>query len=419
MIQAISLAPGVTLRCFQDSRFKQGCLSLQFIRPMCREEAAMNALLPAVLLRGSKNAPDLRDITLRLDDLYGAAVGTLVRRVGDYQATGLSCSFIEDRFALPGDKVLEPMLAFLRELLLEPALENGVFREDFVEGEKRNLIAAIAAQRNDKRAYAMARMLQHMCGEDSYGIPRLGEIPEVEAITPESLFAHYQKVLKTSPVELFYVGSAEPEQVAALLKMLCVNGKMQPLPAQTPLRPAAGAELCEHMEVTQGRLCMGFTTPITLRDKEFAAMQVCNAIFGGGMTGKLFMQVREKLSLCYDISSGYHGSKGLVTVTAGIEFAKEAVARKEILAQLEACQKGEISPEELTAAKQGLVVQLQATHDSPGSMENYYATGALSGLAMTPEDYIRAVEQVTMEQVVDAAKSIRLHTVYFLKGVQE
>ena len=141
MIHTFELSPGVTLRCFPDHRFKQSALSIQFLRPMCREEAALNALLPAVLLRGSENCPDLRRITLRLDDLYGASVGALVRRVGDYQTTGLHASFIEDRYALQNDQILAPMVDFIRELLFCPALEKGVFRQDFVESEKRNLIA--------------------------------------------------------------------------------------------------------------------------------------------------------------------------------------------------------------------------------------------------------------------------------------
>ncbi len=416
MMQTIPLVPGVTLRCYQDSRFKQGCLSLQLARPMCRQEAALNALLPAVLLRGSKGSPDLRDITLRLDGMYGASVGTLVRRIGDYQTTGLSCSFIGDRFALPSDRVLAPMTDFLRELLLEPVLEDGVFRKDYVEGEKRNLIAAIAAQKNDKRIYAGGRLLTHMCGSDSYGIPRLGDIPEVEAITAQSLFAHYQKILKTSPMEIFYVGSAEPQQVADLLRPLCVAEKPMTLSQQTALRPAEAGEVREQMDITQGRLCMGFTTPVTTRDKGFAAMQVLNSAFGGGMTSKLFMQVREKLSLCYDISSGYYGSKGVITVGAGIEFSQKELAQEKILAQLEACRAGDITEEELVSAKQGIITQLQATHDSPGSIEGYYAIAALSGLAMTPAEYIRAVEQVRLQDVIAAAESVKLHTVYFLEG---
>ena len=123
MIKTLVLQPGVTLRCFEDSRFKQGCLSFQLIRPMRKEEAALNALIPAVLLRGTVTAPDLRAITLRLDDLYGAAVGPVVRRIGDYQTTGLCCGFIADRYALPGDRVLEPAVEFLGQLLLEPVTE--------------------------------------------------------------------------------------------------------------------------------------------------------------------------------------------------------------------------------------------------------------------------------------------------------
>ena len=114
MIQIFPLLPGVELRCFRDARFKQGCLSVQLVRPMASGEAAMNALLPSVLLRGTRRHPDLRSITMALDDLYGAAVGPLVRRVGDYQTTALYCGFMDERFALPGDRVLEPMTAFLR-----------------------------------------------------------------------------------------------------------------------------------------------------------------------------------------------------------------------------------------------------------------------------------------------------------------
>ena len=205
MIETFELFPGITLRCFPDTRFKQGCISVQFVRPMKREEAAVNALIPVVLLRGCEGCEDLRAITARLDDLYGAAVGALVRRVGDYQTTGLCCNFIQEAYALEGDEILAPMMDFLGQLLFHPVLEEGAFCGRFVESEKKNLIAAIEAQRNDKRAYASAQMLKKMCSADSYGIPRLGEKEQVETITPQSLYDHYRKVLKESLVEIFYV----------------------------------------------------------------------------------------------------------------------------------------------------------------------------------------------------------------------
>ena len=419
MIQTIPLAPGVTLRCFPDSRFKQGTFSLQLVRPMCRKEAALNALLPAVLLRGCAQYPDLRSITLRLDDLYGAAVGAVVRRVGDYQTTGFACGFLDDRYAMDGDHVLEPMMRFLEQLLLDPALEEGLFRQDYLESEKRNLIYAIESRRNDKRVYAASRLTELMCSADSFGIPRLGTADQVRSITAESLYAHYQKILRESPVELFYVGSADIHAVAELVRPIFEKIPRSPitLPAQTAFRDGGKHRHTEAMDVAQGKLCMGFVSPITLRHKDFAAMQVLNTLFGAGMTNKLFMHIRETLSLCYDIGSSYHGSKGILTVSAGIDSSNNQLVQEQILNLLQACKDGNITDEELNSAKESLISQLRATHDSPGAIEGYYATAALSGLRLTPESYLEQVCAVTREQVMAAARTLELHTAYFLKGV--
>ena len=418
MVKTISLLPGVTLRMFQDNRFKQSCLTVQFVRPMCREEVAYNALLPAVLLRGCEGAEDMRDITLRLDDLYGASVSTLVRRVGDYQTVGLHCGFIEDNFAMAGDKIFAPMVAFLRQLIFAPVLENGVFRKDYVNHEKKNLIINIESARNDKRSYAMAELFRIMCREDSYGIPRLGEVSQVEKITPEELYAHYRRVLRESPVEIFYVGSKDATQVEELLRPLFADTERNyvNLNPQTDFQSPEGGEQVRAMDVAQGRLAMGFATPVTNRDPRFAAMQVCNTVFGGGVTGKLFANVREKNSLCYDIGSSYYGSKGIVTVGAGIDFDKKDDVKAQVLAQLEACQRGEISQEELAAAKGAMISGLRSIHDSVNAIENYYSTAALSGLNLTPAQYRQAVEAVTLREVADVANTLRLHTTFFIKG---
>lgn len=420
MIKTISLLPGVTLRVFPAERFKQGCLSLQFLRPMCHEEAALNAIIPAVLLRGTTKHPDLRSITLRLDDLYGASVGALVRRVGDYQTVGLYCGFIEDRYAFAGDAVLEPMLDFLEELLLEPVTEGDAFCAEFVESEKRNLIATIESERNDKRAYCAAQMLKKMCAADSFGIPRLGEKEQVEQINAKSAWDHYRTVLEQSPVEVFYVGSGDAEIVADKLRRLFGRIHRQPitLPGQTAFRDGGGGAYTETMAISQGKLSMGFVTPITNKSAEFAAMQVLNTVFGAGMTSKLFMNVREKMSLCYSIGSGYYGSKGIMTVSAGIDCDKEPVVTAEILAQLEACRTGDITQEELSAGKEAILSGLRGIHDSPGSIEGYESVAAIGGLPLSVEQYYRAVEAVTAADVAAAAKTVRLHTTYFLKGVE-
>ena len=418
MIQNFTIQPGVTLRYCRDTRFKQGCFSFQLVREMKKEEAALNALLPSVLLRGTRRCPDLRAVTHRLDELYGAAIGPLVRRVGDYQTTGFYCGFMDDRFALPGDQVLRPMLEFVGELLMDSPRENGTFLPEFVESEKKNLISTIESDRNDKRLYAMRRLLRTMCAADSFGIPRLGEIEEVAAITPETLTRHYEKILRTSPVELFYVGSAPAEEVMDAVRPLLAGLAREPqsLSAQTAFKSCPGQDLVETMDVAQGKLCMGFTTPITNRCREFPAMQMLNAILGGGMTSKLFRNVREKMSLCYSIDSAYYGTKGILLASAGIDFDKEEITRREILNQLRACQEGDITDEELGAAREAILSSLRAVQDAPGAIENFYGTAALSGLCLTREEYMQAVEQATREDVVRCAQSLTLHSTYFLKG---
>lgn len=421
MIEVIRLSERAVLRVFRDDRFKQGCLSVQFVCPMDRDEAGMNALLPNVLLRGTEKTPDLRAITLRLDDLYGASVGPLSRRAGDYQMSGLFCGFIEDKYALDGDEIFAPMVDFLKELLFIPKLEKGIFPSAVVESEKKNLIATIESRLNDKRTYAADMLMRHMCKTDSYGIPRLGDKKTVAAITAEDLYRHYEKLLQESPVEMFYVGSQDGGVVAEKLRGLFPDaGKtVLPLPPQTGFSDEEGGYVEGKMAVSQARLSVGFCTPITQRTEQYAAMHLCSAILGGGMTGKLFVKVREQMSLCYDIGAVYYSSKGIMTVSAGIDRSKKEIVEKQIDAQLEAICRGEITETEMESARQLLLSALSAVNDTPGNIEGYYAVQALTGARLSREEYMEAVASCTPEQVAQAAKTLRKHTVYFLRGENE
>ena len=419
MIQTIQLKPGVVLRHYPDKRFKTAVLSVQLLRPMCREEAALNALLSAVLLRGSKNYPDMRAITVRQDELYGVSLPPLMRRIGDLQSVGLFCGFLEDRFALPGDQVMEPALELVRELLLEPKLVGGVFDPEFVESEKRNLIADIESELNDKRAYAANQMMRHLCAGDSFALPIRGTVEDVQAITPESLYAHYQKILRTSPVEICYVGSAGVEEVSACLMPLASQVAREPmaLPEQTPLKLSAPErEFSETMDLNQCKLSMGFVTPVNYWHPDYIAMQVFNAVYGAGMTSKLFMNVREKLSLCYYAGSGYYGSKGILTVSSGIDACNYEKARDEILRQLQLTAEGQITEAELAAAKSAIISGLRSVPDSPRALESFYGTLFLCGRSDDLAARIAAVEAVTAEDVARCAGTVKLHTVFFLKG---
>ncbi len=417
MIQVFSPSPGVTVRYARDCRFKKGALSIQFLRPMAQGENARNALLPSVWLRGCQGYPDLRSITARLDELYGASVSPMVRRVGDLQTVGLYLTFVDDRFVPEG--VLSPLLELLRQVLLEPVTVQGAFDPEFVDSEKRNLISTIESERNDKRAHAASQMLRLMCQGDSFALPRLGQPEDVEAITPQSLYAQHTRLLGESPVEIFYIGSAPAETLLGLLKPLtdALAHTLTVLPPHTPFVPQVEPQsVRETTQVNQGKLSMGFTTPVTYRSPDYAAAQVFNGLFGAGMTSKLFVNVREKLSLCYYAGSGYYGSKGIFTVSSGIDETNFDTAREEILRQLSLCAQGDITPQELQAAKEGILSSLRSIPDTTGAMEGFYATASIGGAPYDLPQYQQAIQAVTVEDVVRVASGVKLHTVFFLKG---
>jgi len=422
MTNRTELLPGVFLQTVQTDKFKTGCISLNFLRPLCREEASLNALLPSVLLRGTESVPDIRRISMLLDELYGATVGTLIRKKGEVHTWGFYADFIEDDYAPGGEAVFARICGFLRELLFAPVLENGIFPEDFVESEKINLCNTLAAEINDKRSYATIRLIRTMCEGEKNAIPRLGEREAVEQITPQSLFDHYRKVLETSRVEILYMGRKSREEAEQLIRGIVAGLPRGPLAGigTKVVRAAASIrETEEAMDVTQGKLSMGFRTGCTCADPEYPALMVMNAVFGGGVSSKLFRNVREKLQLCYYASSALEKYKGLMVVSSGIDFENFAVARDEILRQLDHCRAGEITGEELEKARQYLIFAFRASKDRPGSMDEFYLGQAIVGKTETVDDLIDALQKVTMEAVVAAANRITLDTVYFLKGVEE
>lgn len=414
----IEIAPGVRLHALQSDKFKTACFSVSFVKPHDRESAAMDALLPSVLLRATEKYPDIRSISTRLDELYGATFGTLVRRKGEVKLTGFYADFIEDDFLPAGEEVFAPMVEFMREVLYAPYTENGCFCPCFVEGEKENLINAIESNLNDKRGYATMQLLAAMCAQERYGVPRLGKVEDVEKITPESLWKHYRELLENAPVEIFYAGRRSAEEAAACFRKAFANRRtVVKRPLETLVIPKADAvrEISEAMDVTQGKLVMGLRTGITLLDKEYPALLMLNAVLGAGMTCKLFVNVREKLSLCYYASSMIEKYKGIMLISSGVDFENYEKAKNAILAELEACKKGDITEEEMESARLQILSSLRSFLDSPAQLDDFYCGMAIAGGMDIPE-IMTAVEKLTVEDVAAAARQTSMDTIYFLKG---
>ena len=413
------LMSGVYLTYIQERKFKTNVLSAQLIAPLEKKTAAANALLPAVLRRGTARYPDMQTLSAVLDGYYGARVSCTVRKKGENQCVGFVASFVDDHFIPGGEKLLEGVAELLGDLFCNPATRSGRFVPDYVQGERTNLIDQIRGQINDKRVYASARLMEEMCGGEPYGISRLGGEKEAEKLTPAKLHKRYAALLSTARLELFYCGSAPVQRVEqALLSAFrdLPRAELAP-PAATMPHPAAAEvrRVTECMDVTQGKLSMGFsgTSP------DYPALLLFNMIYGGSATSKLFLNVREKESLCYYASSVLHRQKNLITLSSGIEVADYQRAYDEILAQLDKARRGEIEDWEEEGARSTIRHAFRVMGDSLGQMEDFYLGRAATGSEDTIEGLAADLESVTRERMLAAAEGIALDTVYFLKNYEK
>jgi len=410
------LAEGVYLTYLPAQKFKTSLLSAQFVTPLRQETAPACALLPAVLRRGTVSCPDMGALSARLDRLYGARIDYTVRKKGENQCVGFVASFIDDSFAPGGEKLLEPVADLLGELICDPVTERGRFVPSYFESEKTNLIDAIRSLINDKRDYADSRLLREMCAGEPYGIPRLGDEAGVERVRPRGLYTLYKELISTARLELIYCGSAQPKRVEGALLRALASLPRDAVRDVAPYAPHRGRQevlrVEEVLDVTQGKLGMGFSCG----SDDTPALLLGNTLFGGSSNSKLFMNVREKLSLCYYASSLYHRQKGIITVSSGIEFADRQRAYDEILAQLAAVQNGDLEDWELEGARSTLLNAYASMGDSQGKLENFYLGQAATEQGETPEELAEQVRGVTEERIRRAMETVRLDTVYFLRG---
>ena len=410
------LAEGVYLTYLPAKKFKTSLLSAQFIVPLRWETASAHALLAAILRRGTAASPDMGALSRRLDSLYGARIDVTIRKKGEAQCVGFVASLIDDCFAPGGERLLEPAAALLGELITSPVTQDGQFVTDYFESEKTNLVDAIRSILNDKRSYADSRLLQEMCTGEPYGVPRLGNEQITAALPPQLVYDAYRELAASSRLELFYSGSAEQSRVEDALRAALADLPRKDVESAPKAEPHPCPEeprlITERLDVTQGKLGMGFSCGSGDDD----ALLLGNTLFGGSSSSRLFLNVREKLSLCYYASSLFHRQKGLITVSSGIEFENYQRAYDEIMAQLAAVQKGGLEDWELEAAKSTLLNAYASMGDSQGKLENFYLGQNATGRTESPQDLAAKVREVTPQRVFQAMSTVKLDTVYFLQG---
>ena len=414
------LSSGLTLSHMETHKFKTGILTFTIPFPLTRENLVYSALLPGVLRQGTESYPTMAALNRRLDELYAACIDIRGRQLGKNLILTLSAELLDDEYAPEGANILEGVLHLIREILYCPKLEDEVFPTKAIEQEIRFTTDSIRGEINNTRGYSIIRLSELMHRDDSDFLT-LRELESlVEKVDPLSLTRFYRDVVLPAPIQVFYVGGMEQDRVTELI------GRIFPPSARIsydPVFPVAQkatkiTELTEKMPVSQGKLAMGFRTGICMTSKNdhTATMLVFNEIFGGSPMSKLFMNVREKMNLCYYCSSAYNRYSGILSVSSGIESKNVEVVKSAVIKQLEEIQQGDISETEFEAAKKSLENYCRTMDDNPAELQAFYSSRTFFGIDDTIGDYRRRLANVTLEEVVAAAKEIQLDTVYFIEG---
>mgnify|MGYP004537442089 CR=1 FL=1 len=412
-----NIAEAVRFCSVKTDKFKTCRVNVSLAMPLDKDVSS-RAILPFMFQRRCAKYPDFTSFSRVLDELYGASVSAGVIKRGEAQILSFGLTAIDDRFALNGDKVALECMKLLLNMIFEPITDGESFPADIIEQEKRLLTEVIMNEQNDKRRYAMLKCEEAMFADEAYGINRLGTVDEVNALTPDAVYMAWRDVLERSTVQITMVSSMDPEPVAQLIESKFSRIDRHPVKIETQFITGLPKPeyVTESMPLKQGKLVMGFRTGMRNEDDMMPAMRVAVDIFGGGTYSKLFSVVREKMSLCYYCSAGLFNSKGVVMVQSGIEDANEEKAKSEIVNQLSLTANGEFTDEDFTSSIKSLTDTILGSSDTPEEICSWYASQILRDKMKSPEEFAEEIKNVDREDVVRAAKTIMLDTVFMLKS---
>lgn len=402
----------------QNERFNTTLVSFNFYVPLASETVAEYALLPFVMTTCSKSYPDFSALNFKLAKLYGANLSSSAEKVGDYQLLKIAISTIDDRFALDDESLCDNAVELLTELIFEPKVIDGAFCEDDVEREKRKAIEHIRGDLAQKRVYAKKRLIEEMYKGEPYGLSKCGTEEQVEAITGESLYTAWKKLLSSAFLRVNVISRSMPqglfEKIGEKLgKITRENIADCTQSAPTPAIKTPNTVI-EKMDIAQGKLCMGFSSELYGDDSQTTALTVMCDIFGGGPYSRLFTNVREKYSLCYYCASSSVKAKGLITVDSGIEKENATKAEKEILNQLDIIKQNLFTDEEFQSSIKSITDSFKSYNDSQGLLDAWYSLKIVKDKLLSPEEAAADILKVTRNDVVYAARGVKLHTVYKL-----
>lgn len=418
----INAANGIDIVSVPASQFKTNEISLSLAMPLSKETASVNAIIPMLLCRSSKNYPDLTVLNTKLASLYGAVLEPSVLKLGETQLLKFGITCVDDRFSFDGEKISKECAELLLSILFEPKLnENGMFLKEDIEREKRILTEKIESEENEKRTYVLRKAEEVMFEGEPYAVNRYGTKADVAAIDESSVLAAWKNMLKTAKVLLTVVGSADVTEISQMLGgcFAEIEREYLPLP-EAVFKPDVQKvkEVTERIDVKQGKLILGFRVNLKPDDELTPAMRSFADVFGGGPYSRLFTKVREEMSLCYYCSARYNRQKSFIIVQCGCEEENMEKAVSQILRQLDEIKNGNFDYE-FKSSKISLTDAINSVYDAPESLENWYLSQITDDEFKAPGESAARNNAVTKEQIIECADLVTLDTIYRLVSTGE
>ena len=420
--QRQALGREIYFNSIADSKFKHSRITVCFVLPLQEQWASNLAVLPAILTSGCQEIPSLSQLGRKLDELYGADLSGDVGRIGPNQLLMFTIRFLDERYTLHGEQMGQACAELLSQLLLHPKGDCSAMDEKDTALEKQSLLDSIDSLINDKRRYALMRCKEIMCQGEPAAQSKYGTRQQAMEITPQSARAAYNRMLSKARIEILFTGAGDAQQVRSVFEKVFEQVQRDPLSWETPLPKVQAEEKKEHterMELSQSKLVLGFRTGGKQTGEDLIQAKMMCALLGASPLSRLFVHVREKLSLCYYCVARLENANGLLLVDCGIEEKNKEKAVGEILNQVAQLQQGDFTQQELEQTRLSMANGLRTVGDTLGSLETWYLTHLLEGHVISPQKELQAYEGVTAQQVAQAAQKLKLDTIYCLAGKEE
>ena len=420
-MKRINISDGINLGYIEKTKFKTNFFKVCFCMNLEKGVPTNLSLLAGVLMRASKNYPGISEINNRLDYLYDMNVSSGTYKRGERLYLSYECDFIRDEFLPDGEKLLSEAVEMFEELIFNPYLVDGGFDKKILDSEKTELENSIKSIINYKNAYVKEKCIETLCQGERYAVSEQGTLEEIPKVTEKSLYEFYRQLVETASIEIIFVGQADAEKLAEDFKTIFEKHTKRTPKAidETYITGETKAKVCEKtekMQINQGKLALGFRTGVGVTDKDCTAMSLFAEIFGGSPTSKLFMNVREKLSLCYYCRASLDSYKGIMLVLSGIQSKNKDKSFEAIMKELCDIQNGNVTEDEFEAAKLSLVNSYKTLDDSPAALSAWYISRIMCQSFENPEAIVEKIQNTTLGEVIEVSKKVKLDTVYFLEG---